>query len=77
MRHMSQPDAISAMDAGIQLFYIVDCVEEIYIRIGETGSGKRYLKSFRDDGEQPDDLLRLPDCPISAAEPSFGLRRLQ
>ena len=56
-------DAIAWADGRIFMYYVInqDGREEKVI-VASNGQGHKYLKTEA-DGEQPDSLLNLPECP--------------
>jgi hypothetical protein len=58
---LSQTEAIHCIMQDTYLFYIKHDRKTVYVVIANQ-AGWKYLKTTA-DGEQPDDLLRLPECP--------------
>ena len=58
---LSQTEAIHSIIQDTYLFYIKRGRKIVYVVIASQ-SGWKYLKTT-EDGEQPDDLLSLPECP--------------
>ena len=58
---LSQTEAIHYIVKGTYLFYVKLGGKIVYVVIASQ-SGWKYLKTT-EDGEQPDDLLSLPECP--------------
>ena len=58
---LSHTEAIHCIVNDTYLFYIKRGVKIVYVVIANQ-SGWKYLKTTT-DGDQPDDLLRLPECP--------------
>ncbi len=58
---MSQPDAIAAIEAGTYGFYTSVQGSSVWVIVA-THNGNKYLKT-QNDGEQPNNLLSLPECP--------------
>jgi len=58
---LSHTEAIHCIIKDTYLFYIKRGGKITYVVIA-TQSGWKYLKTT-EDGEQPDDLLALPECP--------------
>jgi hypothetical protein len=58
---LSHTEAIHCIVKDTYLFYIKRDGKIVYVVIASQ-SGWKYLKTTT-DGEQPDDLLALPECP--------------
>jgi len=58
----SQQDAISAIASGQWAFYVTRGETTVEITVAASREGDMYIKTV-DDGEQPDILLSLPECP--------------
>ncbi len=58
---LSQTEAIHYIVQDTYLFYVKRGGQIVYVVIASQ-SGWKYLKTTA-DGEQPDDLLSLPECP--------------
>ncbi len=58
---LSHTEAIHCIVKDTYLFYIKHDGKIVYVVIASQ-SGWKYLKTTT-DGEQPDDLLALPECP--------------
>jgi hypothetical protein len=59
---MTQEDAITAIEAGKWHFYVSIGGKSVRVIVAVSRYGNKYLKT-EDDGEQPDNLLNLPECP--------------
>ena len=57
----SQEDAISYIENGVYSYYVNRGGYQTNVIVAER-SGHKYLKT-ENDGEQPDNLLALPECP--------------
>jgi hypothetical protein len=57
----SEPLAISYIENGTYTFYVHADGRTVDVIIA-TRNGKKYLKT-QADGDQPDNLLSLPECP--------------
>ncbi len=55
-------DAIGKMERGEQAFSVQAHRKTVGVIIAVSRSGIKYLKA-ETDGDQPDTLLRLPECP--------------
>ena len=58
---LSHTEAIHCIIQDTHLFYVKHGGKVVYVVIASQ-SGWKYLKTTA-DGEQPDDLLGLPECP--------------
>jgi len=62
---LSQEEAIAGMESGRwQLFMSVNG-KTVWVIVATSRFGHKYLKT-ESDGEQPDNLLNLPECPLLA-----------
>jgi hypothetical protein len=59
---LSQTEAIHYIVQDTYLFYVKSGSKMVYVVIASQ-SGWKYLKTTA-DGEQPDNLLSLPECPL-------------
>jgi len=59
---LSQADAIAGIESGKWSFYVARGLRVVRVVIATSRFGYKYLKSEA-DGEQPDNLLNLPECP--------------
>jgi hypothetical protein len=59
---ISQPDAIAGIERGDWRFYVQAGGHVVWVVVAVSRYGHKYLKTER-DGEQPDNLLSLPECP--------------
>ena len=58
-----QEDAIMWIEDGTFTYFVINNEQkEIKVVVAKSRSGHRYLKTEA-DGEQPDNLLNLPECP--------------
>ena len=55
-------DAIAKIERGEQSFSVQAHRKTVGVVVAVSPSGKKYLKA-ETDGDQPDTLLRLPECP--------------
>ena len=58
---LSQTEAIHSIIQDTYLFYVRQGRQIVYVVIASQ-SGWKYLKTT-EDGDQPDNLLNLPECP--------------
>ena len=59
---MSEVDAIQSIKDGKYTFYVNRGGSEVNVIIAKSQYGHEYLKTTA-DGEQPNNLLSLPECP--------------
>jgi hypothetical protein len=59
---ITQPRAIEGIENGTWSFYVSVRGYTVDVIVERSRYGHKYLKT-RDDGEQPDNLLSLPECP--------------
>jgi hypothetical protein len=59
---MTQQEAITAIDGGKWSFYVSVGGNTVDVIVAISRYGHKYLKTVA-DGEQPDNLLSLPECP--------------
>jgi hypothetical protein len=59
---LSVDEAIAEIEAGKWQFYVSINSKSIWVVVATNADGKKYLKTAG-DGEQPESLLSLPECP--------------
>jgi Protein of unknown function (DUF3892) len=59
---MTLNEAIGKIESGEQVFFVQAHRRTVGVIVAVSPSGKKYLKTEA-DGDQPDTLLRLPECP--------------
>jgi len=59
---LSQEDAIACIENGEWQFYVHVGGQSVWVIVGKSQYHHKYLKT-ENDGEQPDNLLSLPECP--------------
>lgn len=59
---ISEKVAIEGIEAGKYSFYVSVASRTVDVVIAISAYGHKYLKTVP-DGEQPDNLLSLPECP--------------
>jgi Protein of unknown function (DUF3892) len=59
---LSQQDAISGVTDNKWKFYVSVSGVSVWVVIAKSASGNLYLKT-ENDGEQPNNLLSIPECP--------------
>ena len=60
--HLSQIDAIAGIERGEWTFHVQSGLRRVAVIVAESRFGNKYLKTEA-DGEQPNNLLSLPECP--------------
>lgn len=59
---LSQPDAVAGIESGKWSFYVSVGGKSVRVIVATSPWGHKYLKTEA-DGEQPNNLLSLPECP--------------
>ncbi len=59
---LSQQEAIAGIEAGRWSFYVMQRGAVVRVVVALSRFGNKYLKTEA-DGEQPNNLLSLPECP--------------
>lgn len=59
---LSQQKAIEGIENHTYSFYVVQNGNEVDVIVAVSAYGHKYLKTVA-DGEQPNNLLSLPECP--------------
>lgn len=59
---LSQPAAIDGIEAGKWRFYVSVSGHSVWVIVAVSQYGNKYLKT-QNDGEHPNNLLSLPECP--------------
>lgn len=59
---LSQPDAIAGIESGKWTFWVSVNGSTVNVIVAKSAAGHEYLKT-ENDGEQPNNLLSLPECP--------------
>jgi hypothetical protein len=59
---MPQETAIAGIEAGQWRFYVNQAGRKVWVIVAVSAAGNKYLKT-ENDGEQPNNLLSLPECP--------------
>ena len=57
----SQEQAIRDIEAGTNRFYVSVEGSSVWVIVSTSASGNKYIKTTN-DGEQPNNLLSLPEC---------------
>ncbi|HWJ62807.1 MAG TPA: DUF3892 domain-containing protein [Acidimicrobiales bacterium] len=55
-------EAIAGIEAGKYSFYVEAAGRRVQVVVAKSAHGHKYLKTVA-DGEQPNNLLALPECP--------------
>lgn len=55
-------DAIAGVESGQWKFYVSVGGQSVWVVVAVSAAGNKYLKTMN-DGEQPNNLLSLPECP--------------
>jgi hypothetical protein len=59
---VSQEEAIAGIESGKWRFYVSAHGQSVWVIVATSAAGNKYLKT-QNDGEQPNNLLSLPECP--------------
>ena len=59
---ISQPDAIAGIERGEWRFWVSVGGRSVWVIVTKSAQGHKYIKT-ENDGEQPNNLLSLPECP--------------
>jgi hypothetical protein len=59
---VTQSDAIAGIESGKWEFYVSVNGQSVWVIVSTSASGNKYLKT-QNDGEHPNNLLSLPECP--------------
>ena len=59
---MAQEAAIAGIESGQWRFYVHQASRKVWVIVAVSAAGNKYLKT-ENDGEQPNNLLSLPECP--------------
>lgn len=59
---LTQREAIASIESGKRTFYVGVAGKAVWVIIGVTRSGEKYLKTLADN-ESPASLLLLANCP--------------
>lgn len=58
---ITQQDAIQGIDSGKWQFYVTKNGHTVNVIVATSRYGNKYIKTVN-DGDQPDNLLSLPEC---------------
>jgi len=59
---LSQQDAIEGIEKGTSAFHVTRIGRTVKVIVAVSKFGYKYLKTVA-DGEEPNNLLSLPECP--------------
>jgi len=59
---LSLKDAIQGIESGKWRFYVSVNNDSVWVIVATSALGHKYLKT-QNDGDQPNNLLSLPECP--------------
>lgn len=59
---LTQPEAIAGIESGEWRFYTSVGGDSVWVIVSVSAAGNKYLKT-QNDGDQPNNLLSLPECP--------------
>lgn len=59
---LTQQDAIAGIESGKWQFYVSVGGHSVWVIVATSAAGNKYLKT-QNDGEHPNNLLSLPECP--------------
>ncbi|WP_035616177.1 DUF3892 domain-containing protein [Haloferula sp. BvORR071] len=59
---LSVDEAIAGIEAKKWNFYVMEAGRKVRVIVAVSAAGRKYLKT-ENDGEQPNNLLSLPECP--------------
>jgi hypothetical protein len=59
---LSQQDAIAGIESGQWRFFVSDPWKTVGVLVATSRFGHKYLKT-ENDGDHPNNLLSLPECP--------------
>ncbi|MGA2171928.1 MAG: DUF3892 domain-containing protein [Sedimentisphaerales bacterium] len=59
---LTQESAIDGIESGKWSFYVNVNGKGVWVIVSTSALGNKYLKT-ENDGEQPNNLLSLPECP--------------
>lgn len=59
---MSQQDVVAGIESGKYRFWVHANGKSVWVIVATSAAGHKYIKT-QNDGEQPNNLLSLPECP--------------
>ena len=60
---ITQQEAIAGIETGKWKFFVSVNNQSVWVIVSTSAHGHKYLKT-QNDGEQPNNLLSLPECPV-------------
>ncbi|WP_114192499.1 DUF3892 domain-containing protein [Edaphovirga cremea] len=60
--NITQQQAIEGIESGEWRFYVSVGGYSVWVIVATSAAGNKYIKT-QNDGEQPNNLLSLPECP--------------
>jgi len=58
---LTQPEAIAGIESGKWRFWVSVDGSSVWVIVTVSAAGNKYMKT-QNDGEQPNNLLSLPEC---------------
>lgn len=59
---LTQQAAIAGTEDGTYRFYVSVNNDKVWVVVAKSAAGNKYLKT-QNDGDEPNNLLSLPECP--------------
>lgn len=59
---ISQQDAVVGIESDRYRFWVNVNAQSVWVIVAISAAGNKYIKT-QNDGEQPNNLLSLPECP--------------
>jgi len=59
---ITQQDAIEGIESGKWKFFVSVNGQSVWVIVSRSAQGNKYIKT-ENDGEHPNNLLSLPECP--------------
>ncbi len=59
---LTEADAIAGIESGKWRFWVSANGKSVWLIVSTSAAGNKYLKT-QNDGEAPNNLLSLPECP--------------
>lgn len=59
---LTEAEAITGIESGKWRFWVSANGKSVWIIVSTSAAGNKYLKT-QNDGEEPNNLLSLPECP--------------
>lgn len=60
---ITQQEAIDGIESGKWQFWVSADGHSVWVIVSTSAAGHKYLKT-QNDGEHPNNLLSLPECPL-------------